>query len=75
MVYVRVQQEPGRTPACGGLDKPDSMCRLPDVFPAMAHKIQSSVRDIVLFGNGFFLWHGPCKAIRDQLTDCGEIEP
>ncbi|WP_132553375.1 hypothetical protein [Rhizobium azibense] len=41
-----IQQSLMPNTLCGGLDKPDGTCQLPDIFPAMAHKIHGSAREI-----------------------------
>ncbi|CDX17266.1 hypothetical protein MPLB_1680063 [Mesorhizobium sp. ORS 3324] len=44
MIYVRVQWEPRPDTLCDVLDKPDSACRLSDLFSA--NKIDSASRGI-----------------------------
>ena len=41
-----IQQSLMPNTLCGGLDKPDGTCQLPDIFPAMAHKSHGSAREI-----------------------------
>lgn len=42
----QIQQSLMPNTLCGGLDKPDGTCQLPDIFPAMAHKIHGNAREI-----------------------------